>query len=242
MYKEVLNLQRKSLVLYAIFLAALGAVLIAETTVVFPSLLMRTMGGIPEYFDVNPFEPGIMALPFLVTNFILFGIAVLYFKGRLPQKISSSFRFILNFEISARVAFLIVLLLIGGFITFTVNQLFTEEQFPDYYNNVKPVLQTWTINNITKGFDVHLKFFLDVISMKIFGSYRVIPYLESISLLVLTYFFTKLITKSRFAGIASIVILLQSTIFLFYHSSVAYDNSWILLYFKALSFFSIIRL
>src|SRR5207245_2232626 len=113
LYKEIVNLQRKSLVLYAIFLASLGAVLIAVTTVVFPSLLMRTMGGIPGYFDVNPFEPGIMAYPFLVTNFILLGIAILYFKGRLPQKISSSFRFILNFEISTRVAFLIMLLLIG---------------------------------------------------------------------------------------------------------------------------------
>lgn len=228
------NIKRKDLVLWAIFLSALGVVLIALSTVVFPNLITSTFGPMPNYFGINPLEPGIMAYPLLITNFIVLGMAILHLKGRLPQRISSSFKFISNFEISTRVAILIMILLIGGFITFTVNQLFTEEPFPDYYSVDKPILEHWTIGDITKQFNLHVKFFLITTSMKLFGSYRVVPYLASISLLVLTYFFTKLITKSRFAGIASTVIVLQSAIFLTYNSSVAYDNFWILFYLLSL--------
>jgi len=231
---KIANIKQESFVLWVIFLTALSAVLIAVCTVVFPNLVIMTMSTIPEYFDVNPFESGIMSYPFLIANFILLGIVILYLKGRLPQKITNSIKFILNFEISTRMSLLIMLLLIGGFIVFTVNQLFTEEGFDDYYNRVKPTLQTWTIHDITKGFDLHVKYLLITASMKIFGSYRVIPYFASISLLVLAYFFTKLITKSRFAGIVSMVILLQSAIFLIYNSSVAYDNFWTLFYLLSL--------
>lgn len=230
----ILWLHRKDLVLWAIFLATLCFVLIAETNVMFPNLVMRTTSTIPEYFDINPFEPGIMAAPLLITNFVLLGFGILYFKGRLPQKIPSLFRFILNFEISKKISFLIIIVLIGGFIALTVSQLFTEEGFEDYVNRTKPTLQSWTINSITQGFDLHVKYFLDTASMTIFGSYRVIPYMASISLLVLTYFFTKLITKSRFAGIVSLIIVLQSSIFLIYNSSVAYDNYWTLFYLLSL--------
>ena len=195
---------------------------------------MKTFGTMPDYFEINPFEVGIMAYPLLITNFVLLGIGILYFRDRMPRKILNSFRFILNFEISSRVAILIMIILIGGFITFTVNQLFTEESFQDYYNVDKPILKNWSINSIKKGIDLQVKFFLITASMKLFGSYRVIPYIASISLLVLTYFFTKMITKSRFAGIVSTVILLQSSIFLIYNSSVAYDNFWILFYLLSL--------
>ncbi len=228
------NLPRKNLVLWAIFLGALGAALIAATTSVFPNLIMRTLGSTPDFFGINPFEIGIMAVPLVLTSFILLGIGILYFRGRLPLKILNSFKFISNFEISSRLAIIIIVLLIGGFIAFTVNQLSTEEPFPDYYNVTKPSLAKWTISSITKGFDIHVEYLLNTTSMKVFGNYKIIPYLASISLLVLTYFFTKLITKSRFAGIAAMAILLQSSIFLIYHSSVAYDNYWIFFYLLSL--------
>lgn len=233
-FMYVINLPKKNLVLWAIFLSSLGTVLIALSTVVFPNLIMNTFGTMPNYFDINPFELGITAYSLLLTNFIFLGVVILYFKGKMPQKISNSFNFISSFEISKKVTILIMILLIGGFITFTVNQLFTNESFLDYYNVDKPTLEHWTIGDITKQFNLHVKFFLIIISMKLFGSYRIIPYLASISLLVLTYFFTKLITKSRFAGIISMVLVLQSSIFFIYNSSVAYDNFWILFYLLSL--------
>ena len=223
-------LRRRNLVLWAIFLGALGTSLIAATNSVFPNLLMRTMGSTPDFFGINPFEVGIMATPLIVISLILLGIAISYFKGMMPIRVVNSFRFISNFEISSRLALLVIVLLIGGFITFTVTQLLTEEPFPDYYNVSKPSLAKWTFASITKGFDIHVEYFLNTTSMKVFGNYKIIPYIASIALLVLTYFFTKLITKSRLAGIASMVVLLQSSIFLTYHNSVAYDNYWILFY------------
>jgi len=226
--------KKNDLVLWAIFLTALGASLIAATNTVFPNLIMRTMGSTPDFFDIKPYEIGIMAAPLIVTSFALLGIGILYFKGMLPVRVSNSFRFISNFEISSRLALLVIVLLIGGFVAFTATQLLTEEQFPDYYNVSKPALGKWTISSITKGFDIHVEYFLNTTSMKVFGNYKIIPYIASIALLVLTFFFTKLITKSRFAGISAMVVLLQSSIFLVYHNSVAYDNYWILFYLLSL--------
>ncbi len=226
--------QYKKLVLWAIFVATLCFVLIAEATVMFPNLIMRTVSTIPEYFDINPFEPGIMAVPLLITNIFLLVFGILYFKGRLPKKIPSSVKFILNFEISKKIALITIVILVGAFVVFTASHLFTEEDFEDYRTRVKPSLESWTIDSVTKGYDLHLKYFLDNVSMTLFGSYRVIPYMASISLLVLTYFFTKLITKSRFAGIVSMILVLQSSIFLYYSSSVTYDNYWTLLYLLSL--------
>jgi len=70
--------------------------------------------------------------------------------------------------------------------------------------------------------------------MNLFGYFTVIPFIASISLLILTYFFTVEITKKRFAGIVAMVILLQSNIFLTYDSTVAYTNFWTLFYLLSL--------
>jgi len=70
--------------------------------------------------------------------------------------------------------------------------------------------------------------------MTLFGNLTVIPFIASISLLILTYFFTVTITKKRFAGIVAFVILLQSNVFLTYDSTVSYTNFWILFYLLSL--------
>jgi hypothetical protein len=68
----------------------------------------------------------------------------------------------------------------------------------------------------------------------LFGNYAVIPFIASISLVLLTYFFTVKLTKKRFAGLVSAVILLQSNIFLTYDTTVSYTNFWILFYLLSL--------
>jgi len=52
--------------------------------------------------------------------------------------------------------------------------------------------------------------------------------------LFVTYLFTYEITKKRFAGIVSLVILLQTTTFLRYDSVSSYSNFWILFYLVSL--------
>ena len=216
-------------------MAALGVVLITITTVVFPALILRSLGGFEDHMGVNPFETGVWTYPFLITNLVLLGIGIVYFKNKLPQSIAKSIRFIFNFEISAQVACIVIICLIGIYISFSVSELFDDVYDPDYYERVKSWLENWSITDInTVGLWYHLQLFLLTTSMKVFGSYEVVPFIASIALPVLTYLVTAEISKKRFAGIVSMVIVLQSGIFLIYDTSVSYPNFWILFYLLSL--------
>jgi len=72
--------------------------------------------------------------------------------------------------------------------------------------------------------------------MLLFGNYAVIPFLASIALVIMVYFFTKQITNKRFAGLVAAIILLQSNVFLTFDTSVAYTNFWVLFYLLSLYF------
>jgi len=95
---------------------------------------------------------------------------------------------------------------------------------------VKTRVQTWNISDFTHSFEPHVRYLLLSASSHIFGNIRVIPFITSIALLLLTYFFTANITQKKFAGIISMILLLQSDIFVSYSTTASYDNSWIILY------------
>jgi len=70
--------------------------------------------------------------------------------------------------------------------------------------------------------------------MKLFDSYRVIPFLGSLVLLVLTYLLSMELSKKRFAGIVSMVVVMQSENFLTYDTLITYTNFWIVFYILSL--------
>jgi len=224
---------------FAIFVSTLIVVLIALTTVVFPALVLRTMGGTEDYIGINPFEVGVWAYPVLITNVIVFGFAVLYWKNKIPQKIKNSLEFIFNFEVSKEIAILAIIVILGFYILFTVPELFVEEWWPDYHTFIDPGLDDWGIDAVSKGFGIHVKNFLLSSSNNIFGKYQIIPFIASIALLILTYVITTNITRKRFAGIVSMIVLLQSGIFLTFDTSAVYSNFWVLFY--LLSLYMIIK-
>ena len=80
----------------------------------------------------------------------------------------------------------------------------------------------------------HFKHTLLKISQIIFGNFYVIPYLSSIGLLIITYLFTSKITNNRIAGIISLVLVLQSNLFLTFDTSATYASFWIMLYLLSL--------
>ncbi len=225
------KLKRKNpdLVSWTVFLITLSVVLVAIITLLFPALVIRSLGGVEDYSGINPFETGIWTFPLLITNLILLGIGILYFKNKLPKLISKSIKFIFNFEVSAKVALLVILILIGSYIILSFDELFMEEQWVDY-GRVRLGLETWEVIDLTKEFDLHVKYLLGNISMQVFGSYRVIPFIASITLLILTYAITTEITKKRFAGLLSMVLVLQSGTFLTYDTSITYSNFWVFFY------------
>lgn len=215
-----------------VFLVTLIIVLISLTTVVFPSLIMGTTDEIKYPVEIDLFETGIWAFPLLATNIILLIIGVLYFKNLLPQLIRKSINFILNFEVPARIAFLVLITLIGLYIIFNVHELIEVDPWEDFERSVKDNLEKWAFGDIS---DLkRIVEFLGNLSMIVFGSYRVIPFIASIALLVLTYAITYEISKKRFAGIIAVVIVLQSGIFSIYDSIITYSNFWILFYLLSL--------
>jgi len=218
-----------------VFLATISIVLLSLTSVVFPALILRTLGGFDDNVGIDPFEPGSLAYPFLITNFVIFALGLLYYKNKLPRTITKSIIFIFNYEISSKLAFFVITIIIGTYIIFSVGELFNGQFFPDYHIRAKYFLENYDVTKIGGlGLTTHVMLFLTSSSMQLFGNYKVIPFIASIALLVLTYFFTLEITQKRFAGIIAMVIVLSSKIFWFFDTSVAYPNYWILFYLLSL--------
>ena len=213
-------------------------VLISFVSVVFPALiLVSNTEIIPKIESVTPnsYETGIWSVGLIVSNVIVFGLTFLYFKNRIPLSISNILKKLFVFEISKKVAFIIIAILLIIYISVSASELSSEEKFEDY-KNVKNRLEVWSIDKVFQSFEPHARYFLISTSMTLFGNFKIIPFVASIALLITTYFITKTIAQKRFAGIVSMVILLQSNIFLTYDTSVAYTNFWILFYLLSLFF------
>jgi len=214
-----------------VFLSTLSIVLLSLVTVIFPALISKSISGFQD-FETNFFETGIWAGPVIIINIILLGLSILFFKGKLPHLISRSIKFIFDFEVSRKVSFIVVTTLLFIYIIFSASEVLVEETFQDYLApyGLKHFLERWNFDELTKTPEPHVRYFLLSMSMEIFGSYRVIPFISSICLLILTYFITVKISKKRFAGIISMVLVLQSSTFLTYDTTSTYSSFWVLFY------------
>jgi len=225
---------RNSIMSWAVFIPTVIVLILCLSFAIFPALITRSFspvqGLVTSQDYVNPFEPGILAAPLIIVNLIVLGIGILYYKKKIPV-LTRIIHSISNFELSKRKAMIAVIVLIAIFIGLTAGTLEKEETWVDY-KDVKERVQGWDITTFIFGktFEPHIRYLLLSISLKDFGNIRIIPFLASVALLVLTYFFTKNITQKRFAGLVSMGLLLQSQIFLGYSTTASYDNIWILMY------------
>jgi len=224
----------------AVFIFTIVIVLLSLVSVVYPALIASGNSTIKNLqdlgvvlFEVDPFQAGIWAGPLVVGNILVFVGLILYYKKKLPRNFKKLIDFVFNFEISKKISAIVIIVLLSIYVGFSFQELTTEEDWEDYVG-VKQRLDRWSPDQITSGFEPHIKYFMHWSSMILFGHYTVIPFLASISLLLLTYFFTTEISKKRFAGIVTFVILLQSNLFLTYDTTVSYTNFWILFYLLSL--------
>jgi len=67
-------------------------------------------------------------------------------------------------------------------------------------------------------------------SLEIFQNIKILPFVASISLLIVTFFLTYQISHKRFSGIVALLIILQSHTFLFFDTVAVYENFWILFF------------
>ncbi len=226
-------IQKSDVIPGIVFLFSISIVLISFISVIFPALILASdtviIPGI-EPVTPNPFETGIWSGGVIVSSVIIFSLVTLHHKKKIPT-LSKLFEKIFSFEISNKVSIIIMIIILAIYISISAGELTVQENLEDYAG-VKERVTYWSFDRIIteKSFESHVTYFLLSSSMDIFGNYKVIPFIASISLLVTTYLITITITQKRFAGIVSTIILLQSSVFLTYDTTVSYTNFWILFY------------
>ena len=234
------NLISKSSILsYAVFAFSISIVLLCCVSVIFPALISSVtseFSELPFYTpQVDPFEVGVLAIPFLILNGIVLLIGIIYYKK------NYSLNRLFNFDVSKKITAVTIIIILSAYIVATVPEFETEEEFPDFHKIDERLEESrlngkFTIQNAIEGnlnysaIEPHVKYSLLIISEKVFGDYRVVAFFASIALLVATFLITKEITKKRVPGIIAMLLVLQSNIFLTYDTSAAYSNFWVLFY------------
>ena len=221
------------------FAFSVSIVLLCCVSVIFPALISSTNSEfkeLPFYTpQVDPFEIGALAIPFLILNGVVLLIGIIYYKK------NYSLNRLFDFDVSKKVTTITIIIILSAYIVTTVPEFETKEEFPDFLKieiRLDEAIRDnrFTIEDAINGnpnysmIEPHVKYSLLIVSEKIFGDFRVIPFIASISLLIVTYFITKEITKKRIPGILAVLLVLQSNIFLTYDTSAVYSNFWILFY------------
>ena len=219
---------------YLVFLSTISIVIISLFAIIFPGFFISIY--FPYNVEIVPFEPSIWLIPVSSFSFVFLVLGFVYYKRKLPVQVYKCIQFILNFEISKRITVILGIIIFVFYIGFSVNELSINEegQFPDY-NILKAALQIWPS---TESDDIYVqeqnsryvRMVLLGTSLEIFQNIKILPFVASISLLIVTFFLTYQISHKRFSGIVALLIILQSHTFLFFDTVAVYENFWILFF------------
>ena len=147
---------------WLVFLFSIILVLISLVPVVFPAIIqssdITTTLNIPKA-GPDQYEIGSLAMPLIIINIIVFSIFVIYKKNKLPKFIESYLKKLTNYEISKKTSFIVLLVILGIYIIFTVDELRVEEKWDDY-QGIKIRLSWWNLDQIMRSFEPHGTYFL----------------------------------------------------------------------------------
>jgi len=234
MSEQKISNKKSRLLSWIIFLPTLIIVLFTLILGMFPALLITFSDKVRFPIGINVFEPGIWMFPILISSTIIFATIILYRKNKLPQKLTSLFKFILNFEISPRTALVFMGILIASYAILNVEELYDPEPWGDY-PGVEQALKKIELDDLKLSVKI-IPNLLALFSMEVFGTYRIPSFFASILCLFLTYLITVQISKKRFAGIVAVCIVLQSDNFLIYNTLITYPIMWITFYLLSIYF------
>ncbi len=222
------------LVTYAAFLVTLGIVGISIFSVIFPAFIISNTYEFPN--DLDPFETSPWTFLIIISSSSLLTLGFLYKNQKLPSQLYSGIKFILNFEISKKTAIISGIILLGFYIGFSSSELFLDEsnQWSDYYVledalDIWPSTDHWNIY-IKEQNTRYVRMVLLDVSQDFFQNIKLLPFIASILVIVFTALITIQISKKRFAGIVSMIILLQSITFTDFDTIAVYENFWVLFY------------
>ena len=228
-------MKKSSKILYhLVFFTTLSIVVFSLFAIIFPSFLMTTF--YPYTTNLQPFESSIWLVPIISSNSILLVIGFAYYRKKLPLQIYKGIEFILNFEISKKTALLTGIIILVVYIGFSLPELAIDEatQYGDW-GILESALEVWPSTDsdniyINEQNARYVRMLLLDASSDLFQNIKLLPFVASILLVVVTFFLTYQITQKRFAGIISMVILLQSHTFLHFDTIAVYENFWVLFY------------
>ena len=220
------------------FFVTLSIVIFSLFAIIFPGFLLVAFSSYPTNFE--PLESSVWLVPIVSSNSILLIIGFAYYRKKLPLQIHRGIEFILNFEISKKTALLAGIIILVVYIGFSLPELAIDEgtQWNDWIR-VQKALEIWPSTDhedvVVNEYNTrYVKMFLLDASLVIFQNVKVLIFVASILLAVVTFFLTHQITQKRFAGIISMVVLLQSQTFLHFDTIAVYDNFWVLFYVASL--------
>jgi len=227
--------ENSQIVSYAVFFSTLVVVLLTLIPVIFPALFSSFFGMFTENLD--PFELGYQAVFFIVSNILILGFGAAYYKKKIPSLVSDVIEKVRTFEISKRVAMISLAVILVVYIGLSAPELSLDEgsQWSDYNAVLIPALEIWPFGEaddvyVQEQNDRYVRMFLLDVSLDIFQNIKFLPFIASILIVVFTYLITVQFCQKRFAGIISVVILLQSYTFLKFDTTAVYENFWVLFF------------
>jgi len=229
------DLENNQKVSYVVFFVTLVVVLLTLTPIIFPALFSSVFGMFTE--NLNGFELGYMAIFFIVSNIMIFGFGIAYYKKKIPSLVQDTIEKIRVFEISKRVAIISLAIILCVYIGLSTPELFLAEgtEWSDYNSVLLPGLELWPFGEsdniyIQEQNDRYVRMFLLDASLDIFQNIKFLPFVASILVVVFTYLVAVQFTQKRFAGIISVIVLLQSYTFLKFDTVAVYENFWVLFF------------
>ena len=218
-----------------IFIATIIVIFLIYIPIVFPALFSSLVGSYSDTIN-NPFEFGHQAFILIISNVIIIGFGFVYYKQKLPIQLQNIIERVRSFEISKKTTIIVFLIIMGIYIGLSAPELFLDEALQwDDYIVLETALELWPDGEsdnpyIQEQNDRYVRMFLLDTSLNTFQNIKFLPFIASITVVFFTYLLTTQICQKRFAGIISMIVLLQSSIFLKYDTIAVYENFWVLFY------------
>ena len=218
-----------------IFIATIIVIFLIYIPIVFPALFSSLVGSYSDTIN-NPFEFGHQAFILIISNVIILGFGFAYYKQRFPIQLQNIIEKARSFEISKKTTIIVFFIIMGIYIGLSAPELFLDEALQwDDYIVLEKALELGPYGEsdnpyIQEQNDRYVRMFLLDTSLNTFQNIKFLPFIASIMVVFFTYLLTTQICQKRFAGIISMIVLLQSNIFLKYDTIAVYENFWVLFY------------
>ena len=222
------------LVTYAVFLFTLGVIGISIISMSLPALIITSTYDFP--LEIDPFEISPWFSQIIISTIILLTVGFLYLHKKLPSVIYRPIEFMLNFEISKKVAIILGLIILSIYIGLSIPELLLDEsqQWSDF-TILASALEIWPSTDslsvyIKEQNTRYVRMILLDFSQDFFQNIKILPFVASTFTVIFTALIAIQISKKRLAGIIAMIVLLQSVTFTDFDTVAVYENFWVLFY------------